>query len=102
MRADRFRALLNIVASTLAEAGEAPEGILYAGLMHAGITIGDYENIREMLVALGLATMEPGPMLKATAKLTEAYREVMAKSAGRPSLSRNGPSGGDIHDTTPS
>ena len=34
-------ALCNIVAATLAEVGEAPEGYLYMGLVNAGINLDD-------------------------------------------------------------
>ena len=80
MRADQFRALFNVVAATLAEVGEAPEGILYAGLMHADITLADYERIRAVLVGLGLVTVEPGPVLKATAKLRAVHKQALSKT----------------------
>ena len=98
MRADQFRALFNIVASTLAEAGEAPEGILYAGLMHAGINLADYERIRAVLVGLDLATVEPGPVLKATAKLMNTYRLALSKPAGRSKELKTEIPGGDSYD----
>ena len=66
-------ALCNIVACTLAEVGEASEGHLYAGLMNAGINLDDFRRIKSLIIHLGLATSEPGYVLKATPRLKQVY-----------------------------
>lgn len=67
--------LVNAVACTLAEVGEAPEGIIYVGIMTKGATLDDFHFIKGLLLHHGLATEEIGPVLRATDKLRDLYQQ---------------------------
>jgi len=79
MEEAKLNKLAYMVAVVLAEFGEAPEGILYTGLMKANASLDDFERIKAILVGHGLASLEPGPVLKATPKLF-AIRDTVASS----------------------
>lgn len=69
-----LRIAANAVAETLAEVGEAPEGILYAGLMTKGGSLQEFHAIKTFLLDAGLAEEAPGPVLVATQRLRHLYR----------------------------
>ena len=69
----QIRTCANVVANLLAERGEAPEGYIYAGLMHVGATLDDFNLVKALLIDLELVTSEPGPVLRPTTKLLRAY-----------------------------
>ena len=75
MRLLSLRNLANAVLCTLAEVGEAPEGILCAGIMTKGANLDDFYYIKGFLLRYGLATEEPGPILRATDKLHGLYQK---------------------------
>lgn len=74
-----LRIAANAVAETLAEAGEAPEGILYAGLMTKGGSLAEFEAVKTFLLVAGLAEEAPGPVLVATPRLRRAYEIAKGK-----------------------
>ena len=74
-----LRIAANAIAETLAEVGEAPEGILYAGLMTKGGTLAEFEAVKTFLLVAGLAKEAPGPMLVATPRLLHLYKAAMEK-----------------------
>lgn len=65
--------LAGILAETLAEVGEAPSGVCYAGVM-AHASLAEYEIALGALIRAGLVVQEPSHMLKATSRLIEAVR----------------------------
>ena len=74
-----LRIAANAIAETLAEVGEAPECILYAGLMTKGGSLGEFQAVKTFLLVVGLAIEAPGSMLVATARLQHLYKAAMEK-----------------------
>jgi len=69
---------LAAILETLAEGenGEAPEGILYAGIATAGASFGDWQAITNILLAGLLCERTPGPCLKLTDKGRKAVERI--------------------------
>ena len=65
---------LAVVLTTVAECGEAPEGVLYAGLMAHGCTMQDWAIIVAALTKGELVRVEWNVM-----RLTDKGRDVAAK-----------------------
>jgi len=72
-----LRIAAHAVAATLAEVGEAHEGILYAGLMSKGGSLEEFHAIKTWLLVAGLAKEAPGPVLVATSRLLGIYKKAM-------------------------
>ena len=66
---------LAAIITTIDEIGEAPAGIVYAGLMGHGISHGDYTHLQTMLVSSGIATIDGSHVLR----LTDSGRAAAAK-----------------------
>lgn len=68
--------VIHIVLVALAEMprGEAPEGHLYAALMHGGCTLETFNGLRDVLVDQGLAKRGPMHLLQ----ITEKGRQLVA------------------------
>lgn len=79
-----LRIAANAVAETLAEVGEAPEGILYAGLMAKGGELNEFYAVKTFLLVAGLATEAPGSMLVATPRLLYLHKKARDKPNGSP------------------
>ena len=67
----------NAIAATLAEVGEAPEGILYAGLMTKGGSLEEFHAVKTWLLVVGLAEEASGPVLVATPRLLAVHKKAM-------------------------
>lgn len=64
---EALRKLVEIVLETIEAGGElgAPSGVLYAGLMHLGMRLDQYETLINSLKEVGLVT-ESAHLLKLT------------------------------------
>ena len=74
MDRNKLNILLAAVITTVDELGEAPEGILYAGLMSQGYTLDQFNIGISLMQRAGLATSESYLL-----KLTPAGHEMAAK-----------------------
>lgn len=74
-----LRIAANAVAETLAEVGEAPEGILYAGLMTMGGSLTEFHAVKNWLLVAGLAEEAAGPVLVATPRLLAIHKKARDK-----------------------
>ena len=75
-----LRIAANAVAAILAEVDEAPEGILYAGLMTKGGTLTEFQAVKTFLLVAGLAEEAPGPVLVATPRLRIVHAIAVRKA----------------------
>jgi hypothetical protein len=78
MTRDQVNRILAAVITTLAEVpdGEAPSGIILAGLMHDGVTSDDWRGLRDILIAGKLVEPKPGHVLAITAKGRELAQKI--------------------------
>lgn len=70
--------ILAAVLTTLDEVpdGEAPSGIILAGLMHDNVTADDWRGLRDILIAGELVEPKPGHILAITTKGRELAQKI--------------------------
>jgi hypothetical protein len=59
-----FIALVGVLAETIRESGAAPSGVLYAGVMAHGCSLGVYEKAITVLKGAGLVEEMPAHLLR--------------------------------------
>ena len=75
---------LAAVVTTVAELGEAPEGVMYAGLITQGYALDEFETVLELLARSGMIKRAPSCLVT----ITDAGRAMARKIEAFAAVSR--------------